>query len=429
MSDEERFDAIIIGAGPAGTACAYTLAKAGKSVLMIERGAGAGAKNLTGGRVYTYALELVEPGLHAAAPLERKVVREQITLLGDGGGLTLDYIDQSFAPADGPPQSYTVLRAVFDEWFAARAEAEGAMVATGIRVDDVIEQDGRIVGVRAGEDEMFADIVVAADGVNSLIGQKAGLFGDITAHNVGVGVKEIIQLTPDTIESRFGLAPDEGAARVVLGGTEGIPGGGFLYTNKDTVSLGMVFNPEKTAAHGKKIHDIFQDFKLHPAIHPLIAGGATVEYGAHLVPEAGWRAVPARLHRPGLLVVGDAAGFVINTGTSIRGIDLALVSGVAAARAILAAPGADQVGPAYMARLAELMLTAHMKLYAGWPAIMENPRLFTAYPRIANEAMKFMFTVDGKVPDKLTKAMLAITRRHVTLGQLAADGWRGFRSL
>ncbi|MBC8016570.1 MAG: FAD-dependent oxidoreductase, partial [Sporomusaceae bacterium] len=118
MSDEEKFDAIIIGAGPAGSACAYLLAKAGKSVLVIERGVSAGSKNVTGGRLYTYALELLEPGLHEQAPLERKVVREQIMMLGESSGVTIDYVDYGFK--EDVPQSYTVLRAPFDEWLAGQ---------------------------------------------------------------------------------------------------------------------------------------------------------------------------------------------------------------------------------------------------------------------------------------------------------------------
>jgi len=224
MSEEEKFDAIIVGAGPAGAACAYLLAKEGKNVLMIERGVSAGSKNVTGGRLYTYALELVEPGLHAEAPLQRKVVREQIMMLGEQSAITVDYLDYSFKGKE-LPQSYTVLRAPFDEWFAGKAEEQGAMVASGIRVDDLIIQDGKVVGVKAGEDEMYADIVIAADGVNSFMAQKAGLREDLTAHEVGVGVKEIIELPAEVIQQRFNLAPDEGAARLVLGCTEGTTGG------------------------------------------------------------------------------------------------------------------------------------------------------------------------------------------------------------
>lgn len=428
MSEEEKFDAIIIGAGPAGAACAYVLARAGKNVLLVERGNSAGSKNVTGGRLYTYALEWVEPGLAARAPLQRKVVREQVMMLGAGSAVTMDYVDYEWGGET--PQSYTVLRAPFDEWFAGEAENQGAILAAGIRVDDLIEQDGKIVGIRAGEDEMYADVVIAADGVNSFIAQKAGLRRDITAASVGVGVKEIIELPDAVIANRFNLQGDEGAARVVLGCTEGIAGGGFLYTNKGSVSLGVVFNPEQAGKHGKSVHEIFQDFKMHPAILPLIADGTTVEYGAHLVPELGLSGMPAKLYRGGLLLVGDAAGFCINSGTILRGIDLAIVSGLAAANAVLAAEGEPvKMGPAYMNELDKLGLMPTMKLFAGWPHILEIPRMFTQYPALANEAMKFMFTVDGKVPEKMTGAMYKILRKHASFGQLAADGWKSFRSI
>jgi len=171
MSGEEKFDIIVIGAGPAGSACAYTLAKEGKSILLVERGVSAGSKNMTGGRLYTYALEVVEPGLFERAPLQRKVVREQIMTLAEKSAITVDYMDYAFA--EGVPQSFTVLRAPFDEWFAAEAEAQGAMVARGVLVDGILEERGRVVGIKAGNDEIRSDVVVAADGINSLIAQGA----------------------------------------------------------------------------------------------------------------------------------------------------------------------------------------------------------------------------------------------------------------
>lgn len=427
MSSEEKFDVIIVGAGPAGTSCAYQLAKAGKNVLVIERGTRAGSKNVTGGRLYTYALELVEPGLHAEAPLERRVVREQIMMMSEKSAMTIDYFDPDFGGEI--PQSYTVLRAPFDEWFAGKAEEQGAMLAAGIKVDDLIIENDKVVGVKCDEDDMYADVVIAADGVNSFLAQKAGIFRDINKHMVGVGVKEVIELPAEIIEKRFNVGEREGAARTIVGCTQGIQGGGFLYTNRDSISLGVVFNPEAAANSKKKIHEIMQDFKMHPAIYPLIEGGRTVEYGAHLVPEQGWRAVPRRLYRNGMLVIGDAAGFCMNTGTIIRGIDLAMVSGTAAARAILKVEEPAKLGPAYMAELEALQLIPTMKVYAGWPDILENPRMFTKYPVMANQMLKYMFSVDGKVPEKMKKAMFNIVRQHVTIIDLIEDGWKGMRTL
>ena len=426
MSDD-KFDAIVVGAGPAGSACAYTLAKEGRSVLLLERGNSAGAKNVSGGRLYTYALELVEPGLYQRAPLQRKIVREQVMLLNERGATTVDYFDPSFG-AD-VPQSYSVIRADLDEWFAGEAEAQGAMLAPGIRVDDVIEEGGRIVGIRTGDDEMRADVVVAADGVNSLLGQKAGLFADARPQAVGVGVKETIELPDPLISARFGVTDDEGAARVAIGCTDGISGGGFLYTNKGSVSLGIVFNPQQAGRQPRHIQDIFQDFKMHPAIQALIDGGTSIEYGAHLVPEIGFHGIPKQLSREGLVVVGDAAQFGINTGVIIRGMDLAIVSGLAAARAIVAARQPADVGALYRQQLEELLLIANQKAYQNFHGIFDIPRIFREYPNLANDALRFLFRVDGKTPKPMLKGLLETMKRNVSFGRLAADGWKLYRHL
>jgi electron transfer flavoprotein-quinone oxidoreductase len=426
MSDD-KFDAIVVGAGPAGSACAYTLAKEGRSVLLLERGNSAGAKNVSGGRLYTYALELVEPGLFERAPLQRKIVREQIMLLNDRGATTVDYFDPSFG--EEVPQSYSVVRAALDEWFAGEAEAAGAMVAPGVVVDGLIEENGKIVGIRTGEDEMRADVVVAADGVNSLLGQKAGLFPDAKPHAVGVGVKETIELSDDLINARFAVKDGEGAARVAIGCTEGISGGGFLYTNKGSISLGIVFNPEQAGRQTRHIQDIFQDFKMHPAIHALIEGGTSIEYGGHLVPEIGYHGIPKQLAREGFVVVGDAAQFGINTGLIIRGMDLAIVSGLAAAKAIVAAKQPADVGALYRSQLEQLLLIANQQAYQNFHGIFEISRIFKEYPNLANDAMHFLFRVDGKKPKPMLKGILETVKRNVSFGKLLADGWKVYRHI
>ena len=420
------YDAIVVGAGPAGCACAYVLAREGKNVLLVERGDSAGSKNVSGGRLYTYALEMIEPGMYQRAPLQRKIVREQIMMLGERTATTIDFFDPGFAGK--VPQSYSVVRAKLDAWFASEVEAKGGTLASGVLVDGLIEENDKIVGIRAGGEEMRSDVVVAADGINSLLGQKAGLFPDAQGHAVGVGVKETIELPDSVISARFAVKDDEGVARVAIGCTDGISGGAFLYTNSGSISLGIVFNPSEAAKQGRHIQEILQDFKMHPAILALIEGGTTIEYGAHLVPEVGYTGIPDRLHRDGMVVIGDAARFGINTGLIIRGMDLAMVSGLAAARAILGAANTKGVGPLYMTHLEELMLLDEERAYQNFHGIFEIPRVFREVPKLANEAMQFLFTVDGKVPTPMGHGLIDVVRRNVSLGQIVADGWKAYRS-
>ncbi len=427
MSDQEKFDVIIIGAGPAGIACAYKLAREGKNVLVIERGISAGSKNVTGGRLYTYALDLLEPGLWEEAILERKVTREQIMVVNGDRSIVIDYADPSFAAPGKMPQSYTILRALFDEWFASKAEASGAFIASGILVEDLIEENGKVIGVKAGDDKIYADLIIAADGVNSFMAQKAGLREDLKAQSAGVGVKEIIELPANIIEERFNLKNGEGAARMILGCTEGIHGGGFLYTNRESLSLGCVFMPEELAGRGRQIHEIFQELKNQPAIHGLIEGGSTSEYGAHLVSEEGYRGVRGPLYKDGILLIGDAAGFVINTGYSIRGIDLAILSGIAAANAVLSD---RRVGPAYLEELKKLRLLPAMKAAEGYVGLLDNPRIYADYPRFATELFQNIYAVNTAATDTLKKSVKRLLPANdLSPWQIIKDGIRGYRAL
>jgi electron transfer flavoprotein-quinone oxidoreductase len=429
LSDTEKFDAIIIGAGPAGSACAYALAKASKSVLVIERADTPGAKNVSGGRIYSYALEMVEEGLSSEAAIERIVTHEQIMMISRDKAINIDYINPEFNQKGCFAHSYTVLRAKFDEWFAGKAEEAGAMVICGIRVDDLIVRDGKIVGVIAGEDEMLSDVVVAADGVNSFTARKAGLVKEIAPHDVGVGVKEVIELPSKTIEERFNLKEDEGTAKVIMGCTEGVPGGGFLYTNKESISLGAVFFPAEVGKHGKSVHEMFQNLKMHPAIYPLIEGGETVEYGAHLVSEAGFHGMSQTLYREGLLVIGEAAGFVINTGATIRGMDLAVLSGLAAAKAIIGEENSSKVGAAYMSELNRTIIPS-MKTVSGYKELMETPTLHKNYPDWAADVFGKLFAVDGQVPESMKRYVPKLMKANgLSIWRMAKDAIRGFKAV
>ncbi|MDK2824009.1 MAG: electron transfer flavoprotein-quinone oxidoreductase [Clostridia bacterium] len=427
---EEKFDCIIVGAGPAGSTAGFLLANAGLEVLIIERGTFAGSKNMTGGRLYSHSLEKIISDFASVAPVERKVVKETITMLTNDSAVSIDFQSQQLNQAQ--KESYTVLRADFDQWLAGKAEDAGAILAPGVRVDDLLFKDGKVTGVIAGEDEMEADVVILADGVNSLLAQKAGLKVELKPNQVAVGVKEVIELPAQVIEDRFGLNKGEGAARIFVGNcTKGKIGGGFLYTNKNSLSLGLVFTLADLAESQLTVPQMLEEFKSHPVIKPLIKDGKLVEYSAHLVPEAGLNMLP-KLYSDGVMVVGDAAGLVINAGYTVRGMDLAIASGEAASKAIITAKEQDDYSAASLARYQDLLdrsfVMQDLKQYQKFPEFMENPRIFNEYPQLVVNIFKDMFIVDGSPGKPLRKKVLNHAKQ-VGLVNLLKDAWKGVKAL
>lgn len=429
MSDD-KFDVIIVGGGLAGATAAYLCAEAGLETLIIERGNFAGAKNMTGGRLYAHSLEKIFPGFAEEAPVERCITREKISFLTEDSAFTMDYS----APEDQEPaaRSYTVLRAKFDQWLMEKAEGAGANLVPGIRVDEVItDESGKAVGVRAGDEELMADVIILADGVNSILGEKLGMVNKVTPHNCAVGVKELIELTPEQMEARFGATGKTGTAWLFAGQpSAGYMGGGFLYTNENTVSLGVVFGMHHIAEVGKSVPQMLEDFKNHPAVKPLVEGGTLVEYSAHVVPEGGLNMVP-KLTGNGVIIAGDAAGLCLNVGYTVRGMDLAIASGEAAARAVIAAKEKGDFSEAglasYKTNLENSFVMNDLKLYKKAPEFMDNPRMFTAYPAMVTGMMKDLFTVNG--PSKPVRKKMMPHVKKVGLLNLAKDGFKGMGAL
>ncbi len=189
---EDIFDAIIVGAGLAGSVAALVLAREGAQVLVIERGNSAGAKNVTGGRLYAHSLERILPDFAARAPVERLITHEKLAFMTEQGVMAVDYVNaEEQAPSR---RSYSVLRSKFDAWLMEQAEDAGAQLITGIRVDNVVQRDGKVVGVEADGDIIEAKVVILADGVNSLLAEKLGMAKRVNASHVAVGVKELIEL-------------------------------------------------------------------------------------------------------------------------------------------------------------------------------------------------------------------------------------------
>jgi electron transfer flavoprotein-quinone oxidoreductase len=394
----EKFDVIVVGAGLAGTSAAYTLAKAGAKVVLLERGDFPGSKNVMGGILYRQPMEKIIPGWWRDAPVERPISEQRIWILTEDSMVTLGYKSQRFN--EEPYNAFTVLRARFDRWFADQAVAAGAVLVTETTVEDVLRANGRVVGVRTSrpEGDLYGNIVIAADGVNSLLAQKVGLHGEWPPDRVAIAVKEIIQLSRERLEERFGLENGEGTAIELFGeATRGMMGYGFIYTNRDTLSVGVGVLLSDLIA--RKIHpnELLEGFKRHPMVRRLLEGGEAKEYMAHLIPEGGWPTVPP-VYTDGFLVAGDAAMMV--NGLFREGSNFAAISGKLAAQTALEAlergDFSSRTLSSYVERLRETFIVRDLEGYSRVSRYAhEHPELFTVYPRLLAEACHELMTVDS----------------------------------
>ena len=432
----EKFDVIVVGAGPAGNAAAYTLAKAGLSVLQLERGETPGTKNVQGAILYSHALEKLIPDFRESAPLERHVVEQRMWLMDENQAVTgMSYRDEGFSTP--PHNRYTIIRARFDRWFSAQVKAAGAMVICETTVTGLLRDEaGRVIGVQTdrARGDIYADAVILGDGVNSLVAQRANLRKDIKPEHAALAVKEMLFLPKETLEARFGVDSNQGVVIEIAGRiTHGMVGTGFLYTNKDSIAIGIGCMLSDLSQRGITPYQLLEGMKRHPMIKPLIAGAEMKEYAAHLIPEGGYKAVP-KLYGDGWMMVGDSAGLV--NGVHREGSNLAMTSGRLAAQTLIELKdrGAkfDAKGlAAYKAKLDDSYVMKDMKKYAEVPGFMHgNPHVLDAYPSLLNKAAREMLMVDGVDKRTKQKRILAQVREKRSLLGLLGDAyrfWRAFR--
>lgn len=425
------FDAIVVGAGCAGSVAAYVLAREGKRVLLVERGQDAGSKNMTGGRIYAHALREVFPRFEEEAPLERLITNESISLITRDESTAVSFSSPQLG--DAACSSYAVLRGPFDHWLGSKAEEAGAECVFGIAVEDLVWDGNRIVGIQAGEDAITAEVVILADGVNSLLTEKARLASRPLPHQIAVGVKETIALPESVINDRFRVADGEGAACLFVGAaTRGHVGGGFLYTNRESVSIGLVATLSDLCTSSVPVYQMMEDFKAHPAVAPLLRDGELMEYSGHLIPEGGWATVP-KLFRDGCLVAGDGAMLCVNRGYQVRGMDYAVASGRIAAQTAVEALHAGDTSAArlsaFQTKLAESFVLKDLQACRNTPGFIEGtPRMFQGYPEMAADIMRGLFRVDGAPAAPMRREVMGPVKR-MGLITLLKDVRKGMRAL
>ena len=431
MENEEnnnKTEVIVVGGGSAGISCAITIARAGKKVILIERGKFSGSKNVFGGAIYAQPTREIFPNFEQDAPIERKNIEHKYALLGEDDATVISHKKKHTEPV-----SYTVIRGKFDRWMAEEAKKEGVILVEETVVRELIVQDGFVKGVKTELEDYYADIVVLADGVNSLLAKQVGLRGDLKPEDVALSVKEVIKLPAEKINERFHVESDEGCVYEIFGGPMlGMLGLGFMYTNKESISIGLGVTLSELIEKGLRPYDLLDKLKTHPEIAPLIKDGELLEYSAHLIPEGGYKKVPL-LFGAGVMVCGDSAMFVNNMHW--EGTNLAMISGkIAGETAIIALGKRDYSEHAlayYQEHLENSFIMKDLRTYKDLlSGVSERAEHFLGYyPKKINEFFEMFESVDS-IPkrEKYHKFIKSIfTDRKIS--ELFKDVWSAVKLL
>lgn len=399
MTEEQnKTEVIVVGAGPAGISCAITLARAGKEVVLIERGNFAGSKNMFGGAIYADTTREIFPDFEQTAPLERRNIEHKYVLLNDNDSTAISYRNK---PSD--IVSYSVIRGKFDRWMAEEAKKAGVILVEETVVKDLIVENWQVVGVKTEVEDYYSNIVVLADGVNSLLAKKIGFRKNIEPKDVALSVKEVYKLDKQKINDRFLLNDDEGCVYELFGGAmKGMLGLGFIYTFQNSISIGLGVTLSELIENKIKPYELLDKIKNHPTISPLFKDASLLEYSAHLIPEGGYKKIPI-LYGAGVMVCGDAASLVNNIHW--EGSNLAMLSGKLAGETAIVALGKQDYSEKelsnYQTRLENSFILKDLHTYRNLMDEMEGrSKSFLGYYVEKVNAFFEMFTSANGIPKK-----------------------------
>ncbi len=312
------------------------------------------------------------------------------------------------------------------------AQAAGAQLLSSVTVEKLHLVGGRVCGVVCEGEPITASYVVLAEGANSLLAEQHQLISRPSPHAMALGIKEVMALDRGLIEERFHLEGNQGVAWLFSGGVCGNkPGGAFLYTNQETLSFGVVcplasLGNQTTAAAG-----LLANLKRHPALRPLLRHAESVEYGAHLVPEGGVNAMPVQKGGDGWLLIGDALGACVNTGFTIRGMDLAILSAQAAAQTLISAcqnTTKASLFSDYHQQLERSTLWAVLRRYQAHPSLLQRTGWYQRWPDLCRDLSHALWNVQSSPTPPLWQLLWHNARKH-GMRHLAADILRSLRCL
>ena len=406
----------MVGAGPAGSACALVLARKGARVLLLEKRKSPGEGTASSGVLYGgsfggFGIADLVPGFESDAPLERRITSHEVTIISDpdpsnGAYRSWSLTGRSLLVRLGlftvdPPsgRDYSVNRKEFDPWLADKAVEAGAILSTETAVTSLAMRGHSVAGVTTAHEEILADVVVDCSGVSSTFPEAAGLRKHLGPRQLYQGVSRTYRLGEETIDQRFRLRKGEGKVVTSFGGfMHGVSGNSIISTNRDTVSVGVVASmdsmvralTERFETVGKPL-DILDAFVAHPMVAELIEGGEALGYCARNIPR-GPRAILKAPQADGYLVAGDAMGAFVRMGPLFDGLRLAIASGAAAGEAYL------------MARVSGSYRASNLARY--------RDMLSPLYEEVARSGRENFFSESGFAYNSLPRLLLSSTK-HV----------------
>lgn len=395
-------DVAVVGGGLAGISAAISAAKNGLSVIVLERGEHSGSKNVSGGRMYIHSLKTLLGDRYRDAPLELPIKKETFEIYTGNNKASFSFENKE------TENSYSILRSRFDAWFASEAENLGVPVSYSTLVSGIDREDGGLV-VKSDRGDIRTPLVIESDGAAGFASRYLGIRKekafkmqpvknlqenpDFMPKQFMVGVKEIVDKKPDT---------DYGEAKTILGLSNGVKGGGFAYTNKDSTSIGLTLKLDSLEGHSEKAFDLIEDFREKLGIE-----GKLLEYSAHLIPFYRFETLPAR-YADNLMVTGDAAGFLINDGFTIRGMDNAIESGRLAGEAAKKITDSGNFKDTYIYEqmLENSFILKDMKAASRISTLFGNERTFDAYPKMMAGILERMFTVTDNPRENIKSVLM-----------------------